>query len=283
MNLTTLLPPNPLKTLIEEGLLVLRMPKGIQDSVKATFDAGYSFFREPVNSKNAFIFEQDLGYRPFGGEYSVSPDFPDQLESFSVSPRLTVSDERLSLASALTLQKQMSETFDLIETIVEALTMKLSNQVSEGRIGNHLRGKLRAWSRLQLNYAKPADLALPFINETHEDLDLLTLTCSPQPGLEIRLVDDFVPMDTTSEQLIVFPGEIAWLLSGGKLKPVYHRVRTHPRIRERISLLFFADPEPSSCEAWITTNTNRGVDIAARVHTNVGRFGLKGFKDDIGS
>lgn len=280
MNLTNLLPPNPLKTLVEDGLCVLKLASVIQDSVQGTFAAGYNFFREPVEAKSAFTLEQDLGYRPFGGEYSVSPDFPDQLESFSVSPRLSVPDVRLNLATALRLQKQMSHTFDLIEPLVEALTMSLANEVSNGRNGSHLRGKLRRWSRLQLNYARPVDLALPFINETHEDLDLLTLTCSPQPGLEIKLRDDFVPMTTTSEELIVFPGEIAWLLSGGRLTPVYHRVRTHPQIRERISLLFFADPEPTSCEPWITTSTNRGVDIEARVHTNVSRFGLKGFKDE---
>jgi hypothetical protein len=87
-----------------------------------------------------------------------------------------------------------------------------------------------------------------------------------------------MPVKTGVSEAIIFPGEIAWLLSGGKLRPMYHRVRTHQDIQERMSLLFFADLEPESCQPWISNGTNDTVDIGAHVRQNVIKFGLKGFK-----
>ena len=282
MDLTRVLPRNPLETLVSQGFLFARLPKAIQESIRATFDAGFTFFREPVETKVKFGFEQDLGYRAFGDEYSVSPDYPDQLESFSVSPRLLVPKVSVRLISARVLYERMSATFDLIEPIVEGLTTLLANEISGRSLDHPLSGKLRYWSRLQLNYTRPANVDLPFINETHEDLDLFTLTTASAAGLEVKRAEDhFIPVDTSLAEAIIFPGEIAWLLSGGKLKPQYHRVRTYPKISERISMLFFADPEPTSCQPWILSNTNRGIDIPARVRRNVSRFGLKGFTDEL--
>ncbi|HXM49573.1 MAG TPA: 2OG-Fe(II) oxygenase family protein [Pyrinomonadaceae bacterium] len=282
MNLTHVLPENPFLTLMHEGFLFVRLPPGLQKSVQATFDAGYSFFHEPLSAKTQFIFEQDMGYRPFGGEYSVSPDFPDQLESFSISPRLAIPFSRLHMVTARTLYARMSHTFDLFEPIVEGLITLLANQVSDGRVNDSLNGKLRSWSRLQLNYTQPALVSLPFINESHDDLDLMTFTCAPRAGLEIKVGENhFIPVTTAPEEALVFPGEIAWLLSGGKLSALYHRVRTHPLISERISLLLFVDPEPPVCKPWITNSVNRGVDISERVRRNVSRFGLTGFTEGI--
>jgi isopenicillin N synthase-like dioxygenase len=279
MDLTSILPKEPLKDLVHNGFLLLSVPHTIAESMGATFAAGYTFFRQEENTKKQFIFEQDLGYRPFAGEYSVSAEFPDQLESYSVSPRLGASPIRLTLDSVAMFHARMMEIFRLMEPIVEGLTILLADQIGAQSPITTLKGKLRRWSRLQANYARPAEVGFEFINETHEDLDLLTLTSCPQPGLEVKMGKRFVPMQTTSHEILIFPGEIAWLLSGGAIKPMYHRVRTHSHVSERLALLFFADVEPDSCEPWVITNVNTGVDIAQRVRTNVRKFGLKGFHE----
>ncbi len=279
MNLTTA-SRDPLNTLIAQGFLRVQLSPIIQETVQATFDAGYGFFRQPVETKVQLTMEQDLGYRAFGDEYSISPDFPDQLESFSVSPRLPISSDQLGSITARMLYEKMSQTFELFAPIVEDLTIHLAKRLSGGRTGEQLKGKLRRWSRLQLNYTQPVKIDFPFINETHEDLDLFTINCASGAGLELRVsTDSFMPVKTGVSEAIIFPGEIAWLLSGGRLTPMYHRVRTHQDIEERMSLLFFADLEPESCEPWISNATNDTVDIGAHVRQNVIKFGLKGFKD----
>jgi isopenicillin N synthase-like dioxygenase len=82
---------DPLETLRAQGFLRVALSDAIQRSIQGIFDAGSTFFQQPVEEKALLTVEQDLGYRAFGDEYSISPDFPDQLESFSVSPRLTTS------------------------------------------------------------------------------------------------------------------------------------------------------------------------------------------------
>jgi isopenicillin N synthase-like dioxygenase len=76
------------------------------------------------------------------------------------------------------------------------------------------------------------------------------------------------------------PGEIIWLLSGGRIPPLFHRVNPKPSCEERIALLFFGDINPSACEPWVENEFNRGVDIGRRVLTSVNRFGLKGFGEE---
>ena len=73
------------------------------------------------------------------------------------------------------------------------------------------------------------------------------------------------------------PGEILWLLSGGQIRPLYHRVRREPGCSERLALLLFGDINPRLCWPWVHTDINEGVDIGARVLTNSNRFGLGGF------
>jgi hypothetical protein len=75
------------------------------------------------------------------------------------------------------------------------------------------------------------------------------------------------------------PGQIASLLSGGMIQPLYHQVIANHNVSERIAYLFFGDIDPQACTPWVTTEQNAGVDIGARVRTSVNRFGLTGFTD----
>ena len=78
------------------------------------------------------------------------------------------------------------------------------------------------------------------MNELHEDGCLITIASNKGPGLEIRSPDVcFLPLEISSQQVIVMPGEILWLLSGGAIEPLFHRVRADRSNEERMSLLFF--------------------------------------------
>lgn len=278
MRLTKMIPEDAIERLKNEGFLLIPLSKQACKNVTATFDAAYPFFRAPLEEKNKNILPEELGYRPTGVEYSQSPDRPDPIESFTVDGRTDAVLADCKTASARELYARMLDTFDIFDRIVEALTARLANTLGGNSAGRMLRGALRRWSCLQLNYSRPADAATTFINEAHEDGHTLTICCANEPGLEVQSAGgEFIPITTAPDQVLVMPGEIVWLLSGGQIQPLYHRVRREPSCSERLALLHFGDINPRLCRPWIHTDVNEGVDIGERVLTNATRFGLGGF------
>jgi isopenicillin N synthase-like dioxygenase len=278
MRLSKMIPVDAVERLKNDGFLLIPLTQPACKNVTATFDVAYTFFRAPLDEKNKNILPEELGYRPTGIEYSQSPDRPDPIESFTVDGRADATPADCKTAAARELYKRMLSTFDIFERIADTLTARLASALSGKSAGRALRGALRRWSCLQLNYSRPADADAPFINESHEDGHLLTVSCVNGPGLEIQTAGgDFMPMTTAPDEVLVMPGEILWLLSGGQIRPLYHRVRRVPGCGERLALLFFGDINPRLCRPWVHADVNEGVDIGARVFTNAARFGLGGF------
>src|SRR5207248_2011662 len=123
--------------------------------------------------------------------------------------------------------ERMLATFDILEPIAEAIIVKLANKLSKRPMSKKLSGSLRSWSLLQLNHSRPTAVSLPFINEPHEDGALLTVAYASGPGLELQMMSgEFRSLTNAPDNVLVIPGEIAWLLSGGQVRPTYHRVRT---------------------------------------------------------
>jgi isopenicillin N synthase-like dioxygenase len=95
------------------------------------------------------------------------------------------------------------------------------------------------------------------------------------PGLEVLSSDNkFTPITIARGELLLVPGEILSLLSGGEIRPLYHRVRPIPDGYRRMAMLFFGDIDPRLCQPWISNHTNRNVDIGDRVLKNSKRYGL---------
>jgi isopenicillin N synthase-like dioxygenase len=270
-----LIPRNLVETLKSQGYLSLELGQMTSDKIAAVFLAGGQFFTTSAAEKNASRLPNDFGYRPVGIEYSSAPDRPDLAESFSVSAR--TSNASLGNPLAQTLFNSMREVFDDLEAIVEQVGVQLAETLGES-IGPELRGGFHRWSRLQLNYSRPAQVEAPFINEPHEDGDFMTLACATGPGLELKTSSTaFTSAATSAGEALVIPGEILWLLSGGLIEPLWHCVRPQIRATERMALLFFGDLDPGLCEPWIHNEINSNVNIAEKVLRSVTRFGLKGF------
>jgi isopenicillin N synthase-like dioxygenase len=222
----------------------------------------------------------DTGYRPFGIEYSQSAAHPDEVESFSVSRRVKNCGPALISGSARVLHDTMHCLFDLIEPLAARMTDQIASEYIKRSEAAKLRGALQHWSLLQLNYSRPSATEAEYINELHEDGCLMTIMTVSGPGLELQASDgSFTPIRPT-EDLLLLSGEILWLLSGGKVPAIYHRVRTIPSCSQRMSLLFFADIDPSLCQPWIENENNKGIDIGDRVLTNAARYGLTEWKED---
>lgn len=262
------------------GYLLLSLPAPHRNAVQRVFTAAKTFFHLSVEEKLASRLPQECGYRPSGIEYSQSVDRPDQVESFTVSPRSLAHAARLPSTSAIALHQRMIVAFDMLESVAEAVVAKVAETIGEGAPAN-LGGGLRLWSRLQVNYSRPSAVTAPFINELHEDGALVTLACANAAGLEVRTpAGHLEPITAAAPEILVMPGEIAWLMSGGKIPPLFHQVRPIVSVKERLSLLFFGDLDPTKCVPWLRNEVNDHIDIPARVRASVTRFGLSGFDSE---
>jgi isopenicillin N synthase-like dioxygenase len=279
--MTHSIPPDAATSLLADGYLRLPVGEGTGLAIEAAVDAAYAFFRLPATEKISNTLCEDCGYRQTGIEYSQSADRPDPIESFTGSERTRAAAKQLRTAQARLLHDRLLTVFGTLEVLAEALTQQLVNALVGSSHSLALNGAFRRWSCVQANYSRPADTAVDCIHELHEDGHLWTMGYATGPGLEIATpTAGFEPVTTSPREVLVMPGDIARLLSGGHVRPLYHRVRPDRRYRERLALLFFADLAPALCRPWLSNEVNAGIDVGARVHTNAARFGLAGFSNE---
>jgi isopenicillin N synthase-like dioxygenase len=263
-----------------DGYLRLQLTPATATAVAEAFNVAYPFFRLPLEEKLLNMLPADGGYRPFGIEYSRSPDVADQIESFTTSYWTRSYVNRLPTHSARQLHAKMMIVNDALESIAEALTLRLVESI-RGHSSHNLSGGFQRWSRLQLNYSQPASVKTPFINELHEDGVLMTVTCVTGPGLEVQAPQGQLrPVVTGPTEALAMTGEIAYLLSGGIIPAVFHQVRPAPTCTERLAFVFLGDVDPGLCDPWIQTDTNMEIDIGDRVRNSAKRYGLQGFTPD---
>jgi isopenicillin N synthase-like dioxygenase len=247
-------------------------------TLAAALEAGRLFFQEPLDAKMASALPEECGYRAFGIEYSQTASHPDQIESFTATARTCADRCKLRDGPARRLYDCMLDSIAVLEPLAESFVALLAKTIGNGAGGSFPTGSLHRWSRLQLNYSRPVT-ADGDIHDLHEDGNLVTIACATGPGLETQQPDGSLQaIEAALPQVIVMPGEIAWLLSGGCVRPVWHRVRRVPSCSERLALLFFADIDPEACQPWLHNEVNANVDIGERTRRSVTRFGLEGFR-----
>jgi isopenicillin N synthase-like dioxygenase len=259
------------------GFAFLDASAKLQKLMEEVFEAGDRFFESDMVSKLDDRLPLDTGYRPYGNEYSQSSDHPDEVESFTASYRVPNPESQLSMLGN-ELHAKMLTIFDTFECAAEEITSSLASRFHRAPLD--LSGAFQNWSLLQFNYSRPSLTSDDFINDLHEDGCLLTIMSIAEAGLELRSGTGFTPIPASKRHVLVMAGEILWLLTGGAVDPIFHRVRTissHPR---RKSLLFFADINPAICDPWILSDVNRGIDIGQKVLQNSARFGLSEWKSE---
>jgi isopenicillin N synthase-like dioxygenase len=268
------------KTLIERpadlGYALIELAPLEAGAVAEVISAAQSFFRLPPVEKAKCRLGLAAGYRPYGIEYSNSPERPDEMETFSTTAASMSDGSSLPSGSGRDLHGRTAVAFRLLEPLAERLVVALAENLTSRPWKEALSGALHRWSCLQVNHSHPSKARSEFINEVHEDGHFLTLVYATSEGLEVGQADGgFVRVTTASNQMVVMLGGIASLMTNGRLVPLYHRVRSIPTCAERTSVLFFADLAPDLCQPWIVGETNRSVDIGARIRLNPTRFGLQ--------
>jgi isopenicillin N synthase-like dioxygenase len=253
------------------GFAYLDASDDLQQLMEEAFSAGDRYFDLELGAKTGDRLPLDTGYRPYGQEYSRSSNQPDQVESFTTSRRVSNPELRLSNPGK-ELHTKMLSVFDVFERAAEEITSSLVARF-DGAARN-LHGAFQNWSLLQFNCSRPAMATAEFINDLHEDGCLLTIMSIAGAGLELQSGADFTAIPASKHQVLVMAGEILWLLTGGAIAPVYHRVRKISSQSRRKSLLFFADMNPALCDPWILNHINQNIDIGQRVLRNSTRYGL---------
>ena len=275
MNIEELTAPIAMHRLASDGFLLVSVPDDTRSAIDSTFRQGAAFFRQPVEAKMTSSLVGDLGFRAFGVEHSSSPERPDQMESFTVDRRSADRLRQLPNTCGRVLSNDMAHTLELFASVATSLTRSLARLFGHDSDGL-LSSSVADWSILQINFSRPSQTHGGYINEVHEDGCLLTVAAVTGHGLEIQNNGGrFAPVTPAHDQLVVFPGEILYLLSAGLIKPCYHRVNVLDYLPERMSLLLFADVDPNLCQPWVTGDANREVNIGERVLKNSMRFGLE--------
>ncbi|HEV7429443.1 MAG TPA: 2OG-Fe(II) oxygenase family protein [Thermoanaerobaculia bacterium] len=263
------------QVLQREGSAELVMQSGVSTLFTAVYVTAEKYFAEAETVKLRDRIAGGYGYRQFAAEYSQSPERPDPFESFTAGEATRNSDFATGIANQL--NGEMVRLFDSLQLVVAEILAGLVFNYGLGTdfLTKFVRG-CQAWSCLQLNYAEPQRAENDYIHEEHEDGHLLTLASSTSEGLEIKARGrGFVAVTPLPPSVLVMPGDILSLLTGGQIQPLYHRVRAVRSQRHRYALVHFVDPDPYTCSPWIVTEMNRNVDISQRILANPARFGLE--------
>ncbi|WP_027528692.1 2OG-Fe(II) oxygenase family protein [Bradyrhizobium sp. Ec3.3] len=261
------------------GYLVHCCSADLLNSMNLVFDLGQQFFRRPIIEKrrNATLSPLD-GYRDIGLEYSRTAKRPDLAESFCVHRRYRGRIERDFDQLALALYDAMVKCMQQLDRITDGVTIALEEYFKSIRPPRPA-FQCNSASYMQLNYYRPKEHRRQILQDAHEDGHYLTFTKSTKPGLEVRNgPKEFVPANIDEDHILVMPGEILSLLSGGRIDPLIHRVMADRTVNERLSLMYFVNPNvgtDNTLKPWIPAKQEAcGVDILQRAVENPTRFGL---------
>lgn len=259
---------NAAENLIRHGYAVLKWHESPIPALQKIFADGRDFFGLGDERKFAASSPSRLeGYRPLGAEFSEIPQRPDLCEYFTVWPWNAAVPEIRVWAQCSEFHGSMSSVLPRFAAIADAILECLRQRVNpEGQCIQTFEA-----SYLQMNHYRPADFDRDFLQDCHEDGHILTILKSTAPGLEIRTTSGFTAIDIEQDELLVFPGSILTLVTGGLIPPLFHRVRNDRTTMTRQSLLYFVNPSLSQeTRPWIQNQSNFSTSIRTIARSCIG-------------
>jgi len=256
------------RDIIDKGYAVIKLNDLDTARLTGAVATAVDFFQRPAEDKLAHgSTDHNYGYRPFGIEYSVTPDRPDMNECFTLwSSRLDLipkSDDIEDLTAAFLSWR------DSLAPLVDAILDKVARTFGAGS-----GPAFEKASYLQINYCLPTPPERDLLQDKHEDGHMLTVLHTTAPGLEVFVNDEAMPMEPGPDEIVIMPGSVLTALSGGKIAPLYHQVRNHG-LANRQALMYFVNPEVEApLFSWIDTADGAREDIRAHVQNAPTMFGL---------
>ncbi|MDR4308599.1 isopenicillin N synthase family oxygenase [Chelatococcus sambhunathii] len=227
-------------TLLHSGYAVIRTGPLLKMVLDDVFDGADAFFARGLAEKTRYARPEILeGYRGYGAEFSGSVDRPDLNETFSLVLRNMIRPEVADWARTNPLRRALAAAAPIYAELADAILDDLRRHFApEGdRIAS------AKFSYLQLNYYRPGREERELLQDAHEDGHLLTFVTSRQPGLEFEVDGRFEPARLAPDEILVMPGGILSLMTGGAMAPLVHRVRKAPDLPRRASLMFFVNAD----------------------------------------
>lgn len=265
--------------LLTHGYAKMSMGGEFADQVSKIFQAADGFFSRPMSEKVRYAAPDILeGYRQLGIEYSKSKDRPDLNESFSTWLKNIPVGTILPWGATNTLHRSMTEALKAYTAVTNELLyhirVALNPEAPTLSVGDI--------SYLQLNYYQPRQHARDYLQDEHEDGHLITIVKPTAPGLEVKIGGVYQQVEVSPAEFIVMPGSILSLFTGGRIPPLYHRVRNHANVPIRKSLMFFVNPSMDVAhKPWVIGEANRGLDIRETVNERSAAFGLNPIRDTV--
>lgn len=259
-------------TMLASGYAIIPTGSLVKVCLDETFDIADEFFAKDAREKEMFSRPDILeGYRGFGAEFSSEQGRPDLNETFSLVPRNQVLAEIGAWSGSNPLHGALKRLAPFYAQLADSVLdhVRTAFDPSGDRIHS------QEFSYLQLNYYRPGRERRELLQDAHEDGHLLTIVTSRQPGLEIEIDGAFEPADLAPGELLVMPGSILTLMTGGLLRPLVHRVRNVGGLRRRASLMYFVNAsvvEPP--RAWIAAEDGSFPDIRKATIESSQMFGL---------
>jgi isopenicillin N synthase-like dioxygenase len=256
------------RDILDSGYAVVKLSDIDAGNLHRAIGTAVEFFQRPLDTKNAHgSTDHNYGYRPFGIEYSISPDRPDMNECF------TVWSSRLDLIPNAQDIPELTDSFLSWRDSLAPLVQAILDEVAQ-HFGTDAAPDFEKASYLQINSCLPAPAERDLLQDKHEDGHMVTVLHATAPGLEIYVNDEVKPMLPGPDEIVIMPGSVLTALSGGKIPPLYHQVRNHG-LDDRQSLMYFVNPEVDApLFSWIDAPGAESTDIREHVQNAPTMFGL---------
>ena len=259
-------------TLLHSGYAIVRVEPAFAERLDDVFRSAEIFFGLPAAEKADFARPDILeGYRTLGAEFSRTAERPDLNETFAMVLRNQARPDLADWPAANPLHRALRaaahDYVELVDGVLENLRRAINPE------GDAVASA--EFSYFQLNHYRPQRERRDLLQDAHEDGHLLTVVTARQPGLEIEVDGAFEAVSLAPDELLLMPGGILTLMTGGAVQPLLHRVRNVPGVAERSSLMFFVNPSLTKPpRAWAPASDGSYPDIAQATIESSQMFGL---------
>lgn len=270
------------QALERSGALLLVLPAAAAAALADLKTRSLALFEAAAAAKAGFCDPETLtGYRRVGIEYSRVPERPDLMESLSycalyrrrLQARAEGAVHPAWLAAAATAAAR-------IDPLLCAVMAGLAAGYGRPWPADDGASPFALASILQVNHYTRRLMTRALLQDSHEDGNLLTMLSADGPGLEVAApAGGFVPVTPPAGQILVFPGQIVELLTGGAIRALHHRVARDPAIDRRHSVMYFGNPAPGvRLTPW---RGPAGLELSAMAWANPRRYGLPLIRSDL--
>lgn len=227
---------------------------------------GYRNVGEPDRSRFGFAAQTD-GFIQAGMDYSQAPSRPDLCDRYCYW-HANVEDHREYQFASHFFYKAVQRFEMLMNAEAESIYGSLKSFFGQSAVHS-----IRNQSYVQICFyrARLAVEGRKFLQEPHEDGHLFTIAKPTGSGLVVLDGGKFIDVDTGENEAFVMAGSLLSSLTEDVIKPAIHAVDAASAGKNRLSALYFANPDPGhELRTWIN---GRPVDIGTQMRRRHIDFG----------